>query len=78
MEFSVAERVLLDLLKISGVSKNNIIGVMLVLRGKEELMKEFAVWIYDNQPTENEVMLELKKIISYLGIPKPSRSTEQI
>lgn len=40
----------------SGVSKNNAIAVSAMLRDSEEKMQELFLWIYDNHPSEEEIM----------------------
>ena len=43
---------------MQGVSENNTIAVILMLQEDEEAMEELAIWIYDNKPTEEEIMKE--------------------
>ena len=56
MKLSEAQEVLLSLLRISNLSKNNTIAVMVMLKESELKMEELAIWIYDNKPTEEQIM----------------------
>lgn len=39
-----------------GVGKNNAIAVSAMLRNSENKMQQLAIWIYDNRPSEEEIM----------------------
>lgn len=39
-----------------GVGKNNAIAVCAMLRNSENKMQQLAIWIYDNRPSEEEIM----------------------
>ena len=56
MKLSEAQEVLLSLLRISNLSKNNTIAVMVMLKESKLKMEELAIWIYDNKPTEEQIM----------------------
>lgn len=49
-------KILAKLLLHSGVSKNNAIAVSAMLRNDEEAMEDLFLWIYDNHPTEEQIM----------------------
>lgn len=44
------------LLLYFGVSKNNSMAVILMLQESEEMMEEMFLWIYDNHPSEEQIM----------------------
>ena len=58
MELTETKKVLIHLLQKQGVSENNTIAVILMLQEDEDAMEELAIWIYDNKPTEEEIMKE--------------------
>ena len=60
------QKVLLTLLKNSKVDKDNTIGIMITLKNQEEIMKDMAIWIYENNPTEQEIMEEGFEIVKLL------------
>ena len=49
-------KILAKLLLRSGVSKNNSIAVCALLKEDERAMKDLFLWIYDNHPTEEQIM----------------------
>ena len=51
-------KILAKLLLRSDVSKNNAIAVSAMLRNDEEAMEDLFLWIYDNHPNEEEIMLK--------------------
>ena len=51
-------KILAKLLPYSGVSKNNAIAVSALLKDSEEKMEDLFLWIYDNHPNEEEIMLK--------------------
>ena len=51
-------KILAKLLLYSGVSKNNAIAVSALLKDSEEKMEDLFLWIYDNHPNEEEIMLK--------------------
>ena len=59
MELTETKKALIHLLRMQGVSENNIIAVILMFQEDEEIMEELAIWIYDNKPTEEEIMQEV-------------------
>ena len=60
------QKVLLTLLKNSKVCKDNIIGIMITLKNQEEIMEDMALWIYENNPTEEEIMDTFVEIVKKL------------
>ena len=50
------QEALIDLLKSLGVSKNNAVAVELMLKDSEEMTEDFLLWVYDNKPTEEQIM----------------------
>ncbi|MBR5475322.1 MAG: hypothetical protein IKV17_00695 [Bacteroidaceae bacterium] len=56
MELMETMKILAKLLLHSGVSKNNAIAVSAMLKDSEEKMQHLFLWIYDNHPTEEEIM----------------------
>ncbi len=56
MALTETQEVLVELLQSSNVSKNNTIAVMLMLKESEEKMQNLFLWIYDNHPSEEEIM----------------------
>ena len=52
----LVQEVLVELLQSSNVSKNNTIAVILLLKDSENKMQQLAIWIYDNHPSEEEIM----------------------
>ena len=56
MALTETQEVLVELLQSSKVSTNNTIAVMLLLKDSEDKMQQMAIWIYDNHPSEEEIM----------------------
>ena len=56
MKLTETQEVLLQLLRTSGVGKNNTIAVMVMLKENEDIMQQMAIWIYDNHPSEEQIM----------------------
>ena len=48
--------VLMGLLKSLGVGKDNAVAVGLMLKDSEEKTEDFLLWVYDNKPTEEQIM----------------------
>lgn len=48
--------VLLQLLRDAEVPQTDAIGIMLMLKEEEDTMWEMATWIYDNKPSDTEIM----------------------
>lgn len=64
MAVTKAEKILITLLKESNLGINNILGVMLLLQKEEALIEDMIVWIYDNHPTEDEILEKMAEIFS--------------
>ena len=58
MKLTETQEVLLHLLRTSGVGKNNTIAVMVMLKENDEMMEDLCLWIYDNHPSEEQIMLK--------------------
>jgi hypothetical protein len=58
MALTETMKILAKLLLYSGVSKNNAIAVSALLKDCEEKMEDLFLWIYDNHPNEEEIMLK--------------------
>jgi hypothetical protein len=58
MALTETMKILAKLLLYSGVSKNNEIAVSALLKDCEEKMEDLFLWIYDNHPNEEEIMLK--------------------
>lgn len=56
MALSETTKILAELLLHSGVSKNNAIAVSAMLRDSEQAMEDLFLWIYDNRPSEEQIM----------------------
>ena len=56
MALTETMKILAKLLLHSGVSKNNAIAVSAMLRDSEEKMQDLFLWIYDNHPSEEQIM----------------------
>jgi hypothetical protein len=76
MELTKVQNDLLTLLKLSEVSIDAIIGIMIGLKNSEELMIEMILYIADNHPNEaqiNEKFVEMamrpqeRPTLNYLG-----------
>lgn len=61
-QLSEAQRVLIPLLKNIGAEVDELIGVMLLLKGREEDMKRMCVWIYNDHPTPQQVLHKVMEI----------------
>ena len=66
------QEALIDLLKSLGVSKNNAVAVGLMLKDSEEMTEDFLLWVYDNKPTEEQIMR--KAIEMYRSLKAESKS----
>lgn len=56
MALTETTKFLAKLLLHFGVGKNNAIAVSAMLRYSENKMQQLAIWIYDNRPSEEEIM----------------------
>ena len=73
-QLSEAQRVLIQLLKNIGAEVDELIGVMLLLKGREEDMERMCVWIYDDHPTPQQV---LRKAMELTEKPRKAKPTSQ-
>lgn len=55
-QLSEIQKVLLLLLRDAEVPQTDAIGIMLMLKDEEKTMERMAIWIYDNHPSETEIM----------------------
>ena len=53
--FTKTQRVLLQLLRNSGVGEDALVGTFLLLKDSEEEMEEMCLYLYDNKPLPEEI-----------------------
>jgi hypothetical protein len=56
MAITKTQKSLAQLLLNSGVRKDNAIAIGIMLRNREEMMQDLFLWIYDNKPTQEQIM----------------------
>jgi hypothetical protein len=56
MAITKTQKSLGQLLLNSGMRKDNAIAIGIMLRNSEEMMQDLFLWIYDNKPTQEQIM----------------------
>jgi hypothetical protein len=56
MAITKTQKSLGQLLLNSGMRKDNAIAIGIILRNSEEMMQDLFLWIYDNKPTQEQIM----------------------
>ena len=66
IKLSETGKALIGSLKLLKVKKDLVVGLMLMLDGNEELMEDMLIWVYDNRPTEDEIVEKMVDISIWL------------